>query len=246
MDFPKLLIADEADEYRQALEETLGKQYIVRTCRSGSQALELLRSFRPDILVTDLMLPELDGLTLLQMAAEIGIRPKILVTAYHFSPYMQAMLERLQVDYTMRKPCSLQAVACRLADFAAELTVRPLSSYDPEDLIANVLLRLGMRANLDGFRYLLTAVPLYSHDRNQAITKELYTAVAEAHSKESRQVERSIRSAIHRTWNLHNGPVWAEYFIPGPDGTVPRPSNGEFIGRLALLLIEQANQSKAC
>ncbi len=246
MDYPKLLIADETDEYRQTLEELLCKKYIVRTCRSGSQAWELLRSFCPDILVTDLMLPELDGLTLLQMAAEAGIRPKTLVTGFHFSPYIQAVLERLQVDYTMRKPCSLQAITCRLADFAAELTPLPLTKCDPEDLIANVLLRLGMRANLDGFRYLLTAVPLYSHDRNQAITKELYAAVAEAHGKESRQVERSIRSAIHRTWNLHNGPAWAEYFIPGPDGIVPRPSNGEFIGRLALLLIEQMNQSKVC
>ena len=246
MDFPKVLIADEADEYRQALEETLSKQYIVRTCRSGSQALELLRSFRPDILVTDLMLPELDGLTLLQMAAQAGIRPKILVTAFYLSPYTQASLDRLHVDYTMRKPCSLQAVVCRLADFAAELTTRPLSSYDPEELIANVLLQLGIGAHLDGFRYLLSAIPLYSHDRNQAITKELYTAVADIHKKESKQVERSIRSAIHGTWQRRNESVWAEYFTTSPDGTVPRPSNGYFIGRLALLLTEQANKSKVC
>ena len=128
MDFPKLLIADDGDEFRQALAETLSKSYIVRTCRSGNQALDLLRSFRPDILVADLILSELDGLTMLQLATDGGIRPKILVTSSHFSPYVQTALERLQVDYIMRKPCSVQAVACRVADFAAELITLPPTS----------------------------------------------------------------------------------------------------------------------
>lgn len=244
MDYPKLLIADESDEFRQALAESLNKHYIVRTCRSGSQALELLRSFHPDILVTDLMLPDLDGLTLLQMAADAGIRPKILVTSSHFSPYIQAALERLQVDYTMRKPCSMQAIACRLADFAAELTVQPLTNYDPEDLITNVLLHLGLGAHLDGFRYLLTAIPLYSHDRNQAITKELYVTVGETHNKDPRQVERSIRSAIDSAWKRRTDKIWAQYFAPGPDGSVPRPSNGRFIGQLTLLLMSKTGSQR--
>lgn len=244
MDFPKLLIADDGDEFRQALTEALSKSYVVRSCRSGNQALEMMRSFRPDILVTDLMLSELDGLTMLQLATEAGIRPKTLVTASHFSPYIQATLERLQVDYTMRKPCSIQAVVCRVADFAAELVTLPPTSYDPEDLVTNVLLRLGMGAHLDGFRYLVTAIPLYSHDRNQAITKELYVAVAEVHNKDPRQVERSIRSAIDGAWKRRADKIWAEYFTPGPDGSVPRPSNGRFIGQLTLLLVAKTgNQS---
>ena len=61
MEQPKLLIADSGDEFRQALAGVLGDEYQIRTCRSGIQALELLRAFRPDILVTDLMLTELDG-----------------------------------------------------------------------------------------------------------------------------------------------------------------------------------------
>lgn len=244
MDFPKLLIADDGDEFRQALAEGLSKSYIVRTCRSGSQALELLRSFRPDILVTDLMLSELDGLTMLQLAAEAGIQPKVLVASSHFSAYVQAALERMQVAYTMRKPCSVQAVVCRVADFAAELVPLPPTSYDPEDLISNVLLHLGLGAHLDGFRYLLTAIPLYSHDRNQAITKELYVAVAEVHNKDPRQVERSIRSAIDSAWKRRTDKIWAEYFTPGPDGTVPRPSNGRFIGQLTHLLIAKTGSQR--
>lgn len=246
MDFPKLLIADEGEEFRQALVEALSKSYIVRSCRSGNQALELMRSFRPDILVTDLMLSELDGLTMLQMATDAGIRPKVLVTASHFSPYIQTALERLQVDYTMRKPCSLQAVVCRVTDFAAELITLPPTSYDPEDLVTNALLHLGLGAHLDGFRYLLTAIPLYSHDPNQAITKELYVAVADAHDKDPRQIERSIRSAIDSAWKRRSDKIWAEYFTPGPDGSVSRPSNGRFISQLTQLLMSKTGNQRVC
>ncbi len=245
MDFPKLLIADEVDEFRQALLDALGKSYIIRSCRSGSQALELLHSFRPDILVTDLTLPDLDGLTLLQLAQDAGIRPKVLVTAHRFSPYVQTALDRLQVDYTMRKPCSTQAIVCRLADFAAELTILPPSSHDPEELIANMLLHLGLGAHLDGFRYLLTAIPLYCHDTNQAITKELYVTVADTHEKDPRQVERSIRSAIDSAWRRRADKIWAQYFVPGPDGKIPRPSNGRFIGQMAHLLMAKTGKQQA-
>lgn len=246
MDLLKLLIADDCDEFRQALADSLSNSYVVRACRSGDQTLELLHSFRPDILVTDLMLSGLDGLTLLQMTADTGIQPKVLVVTSHYSPYIQATLERLQVAYIMRKPCSIQAVVCRLSDFAAELAPLPATSYDPEDLISNVLLHLGLAAHLDGFRYLLTAIPLYTHDTNQAITKELYASVAELHGKTAKQVERSIRSAIDRAWKLSDHKHWAQYFTPGPDGSVARPSNGRFIGRMARLLIEQCTKSRVC
>ncbi len=246
MELLKLLIADECDEFRQTLADALGKSYIIRTCRSGDQALELLHSFRPDILVTDLMLSGLDGLTLLQLAKDGGIQPTVLVASSHYNAYIQATLERLGVAYMMRKPCSAQAIMCRVADFAAELAPLPPTYHDPEDLIANVLLHLGLGAHLDGFRYLLSAIPLYSHDTNQGITKELYVAVAELHGKESRQVERSIRSAIDGAWKKRTDKIWAQYFTPGPDGSVPRQSNGRFIGRLARLLIEQTGKTQAC
>lgn len=242
MELLKLLIADECDEFRQALADTLGKSYLVRTCRSGTQALELLQSFRPEILVTDLMLSGLDGLTMLQQATEAGIRPKMLVTGCHFSPYVQAVLERLAVDYVMRKPCSLQALACRVDDLAAEALPHPPVCYDPEDQVTAILLQLGMPPHLDGFRFLLTAVPLYCHDTHQAITKELYASVAERHGKNAKQVERSIRSAINTAWKNGNQKAWAAYFTPAPDGQIIRPSNGRFIGRLACSL--KAQQEK--
>ncbi len=240
MDFPKLLIAVERDEFRQALREAVKGHYEVRACGSGGQALALLRDFRPDLLVTDLMLPELDGLTLLQLAIEAGIRPKTLVIASDFSPYALAALVRLGVDYPMRSP-SIQAVTCRLADLAAEL--RAPSTVDSAP-IAHALLRLGLNAHLDGFAYLLTAIPFFAGDPEQSITKELYVAVAAVHGKDARQIERSIRSAIYGAWKRRSDPTWAVFFAPGADGGVARPTNGRFISQMAHLLLRRPNAQR--
>ena len=80
MDMPRLLIADSCDEFRQILFSTLSGEYIIQTCSSGAKALSLLRSFRPQLMILDLALPELDGLSLLQRASQENIRPAVLVT----------------------------------------------------------------------------------------------------------------------------------------------------------------------
>ena len=245
MELPKLLIADGGDEFRQALAGVLSERYAVRTCSNGVQALELLRAFRPDILVTDLMLPQLDGLTLLQLAFQEGIRPRVLVTATYFSDYIRGTLDRLGVDYYMQKPCSLQALAYRIADFTAADAPAAINTVQPEDWVSATLLRLGIGAHLDGFRYLQIAIPHFRQDTHQAITKELYVAVAETCGKEAKQVERSIRSAIENAWKRRTDRIWAEYFSPGPDGTIPKLSNGKFIAHMAQLLTEEANNQRS-
>ena len=74
----KVLIADSSEDFRCALADTLHGIYHIRTTADGNQAMQLLRSFLPDILIVDLMLPGLDGITLLQHSAESGIRPMVL------------------------------------------------------------------------------------------------------------------------------------------------------------------------
>ena len=245
MEQTKVLIADNGEEFRQALAAALEDTYQVRTCGDGLEALELLQSYQPDIFVMELMLSQLDGLTLLQLANKGGFRPKTLVLSRYFSPYVTAVLERLQADYCMSKPCSLQALICRIADFAAEATPAEPAVPAPEDWISEILLQLGIGAHLDGFAYLKLAIPLFRKDTSQSITKELYSAVAAACGKESRQVERSIRSAIEGAWKRRSDQVWSTYFTQGPDGTVPKPSNGRFIAHMVQLLNRELSTGRS-
>ena len=236
MQMLKLMIADPAEESRQALEALFRDRCVVRSCADGETALELLRQFAPDILVVDLMLPKADGLSLLQHLRQWEMTTMILAETSLGSNYEMERLQELGVDYVMRKPCQMQAMEVRIADFAAQLHTVPPQPQNDGQMITNVLLGLGFSAKLDGYGYLVEAIPLYAHDPSQAITKELYVAVGERRNKEATLVERSIRSAIDKAWRERDEGVWRRYFRCALDGTVPRPSNGSFIARMAQLL----------
>ncbi len=242
MQMMKLMIADGAEETRQALEAMFRDRCIVKACADGEAALELLQQFSPDILVIDLLLPKTDGLSVLQQLRRLEMKTMILAQTGIDSVYVMEQLHRLEVDYVMKKPCHKQAVEVRIMDFLAQLQDAPPKPQNGTQLTASLLMAMGFSAKLDGYSYLVEAIPLYAQDSSQAITKELYVAVASSRNKEATLVERSIRSAIDKAWKERNDAVWRQYFRCAPDGSVPRPSNGTFIARMAQVLAGQMQE----
>ncbi len=236
MDMPKLLIADYNDEFRQALAQAAGESCIVRSCTTGAQALELMHAFRPDILVLDLMLPELDGISLLHRVAQLDHRPAVLALSYFTSPYVSATLSKLEVDMVLPKPCQLEALTGHIRDLSARREPAEITQADLRSASANLLLHMGFSSKLDGFSYLQVALPVYAEDMSQAITKELYDAVGKMFNKDQKQVERSIRNAIEIAWRNRDDTLWREYFPTPPGMPVPKPTNGVFISRMATQL----------
>lgn len=58
----RVLTVDDDFEFRQVIAEALQQQgWEVRGAATGTEALGLLRSWRPDVIVLDLMLPRLNG-----------------------------------------------------------------------------------------------------------------------------------------------------------------------------------------
>lgn len=106
------------------------------------------------------------------------------------------------------------------------------TAIDKEKLERKLLL-LGIRDNLSGAYYLRAAVLLWRP--GIAITKELYPAVAKEFGSTASRVERAIRHAIESGWERA-----AEYdriaiFAGTIDPLNARPTNAEFIARLARL-----------
>ena len=238
MQQPKLLIAESNEELRQALQQLLQETHNIRTCSSGDQALELLRTFCPDVVYMDVMLPKIDGLAVLQAAAQEGIRPISLVSIVFDSSYIHHVLDRLQVGYVVRKPCAPKAIAGHLIDLSRSAADVSQGLYDTNQ----VLLQLGLGAHRDGYQYLVEALPLFARNPQQALTKELYPAVGKVFGKSGALVERSMRSAIHGAWLQRNEAVWRRYFTPTPDGSIPRPTNAQMLHTLLRVLSQQENQ----
>lgn len=233
MDALKLLIADGNEEFRIALAEALQGSYYVRSCTNGKEALELLRSYSPEVFVLDLMLPELDGISLLQAAAASGICPMVLATSRFINDYVLEMTEQLGVGYLMVKPCDVRATVARISDLSRNLRPPLLAQPDPRTHVTNLLLSLGLPTKLRGYAYLREAILLMAKNPDQSITKELYPAVSVVCGCKAGHVERSIRNAIETAWNHRDDRVWQLYFQPGLDGVIPRPTNAAFISRLA-------------
>ena len=233
MDKMKVLIADSSEEFADALADMVRGVYILRSCREGREAMAVLSSFKPDILVLDLMLPGLDGISILRQAAASGLQPMVLATSRYVSDYMVEAVSRLGVGYLMVKPCDVRATVARLGDLTQRLKQPLFRQPDPRTAVSNLLLTLGVPTKLRGYAYLREAVLEHIRDSSQSVTKELYPTVAALCCATPIQVERSIRSAVAAAWTRRDEQIWRLYFQPEPDGFLARPTNAAFISRLA-------------
>ncbi|VUD51744.1 Sensor histidine kinase TmoS [Thalassocella blandensis] len=81
---PLILIADDNSDMRHYIASMLNSKYEVSTVADGVQALNWLRANTPDLLISDVMMPNLDGVSLVQaIRKDIRIRslPVILLSA---------------------------------------------------------------------------------------------------------------------------------------------------------------------
>lgn len=81
----KILVVEDDADLRRMLEYVLGPLGSVLACSDGEEALDkLLGGFRPDVIVTDLMMPKMDGLTLakeLKKDPTLANIPLVMLTA---------------------------------------------------------------------------------------------------------------------------------------------------------------------
>jgi CheY-like chemotaxis protein len=68
----RLLLVDDNRDNLEILTVILGERYAVAGCGSAGEALEILQTFRPDVVVLDIRMTPVDGL---QCLAEIRARP---------------------------------------------------------------------------------------------------------------------------------------------------------------------------
>jgi CheY-like chemotaxis protein len=116
---PMILLVEDHQDTCQMYAEFLAVGYQVLTAGDGEQGLERLRSHRPDLLITDLSLPRLDGFELMrQVRRDPAIRsiPIICLSGYSGDAY-EARAKEAGSDRLLLKPC----MPDRLAEVAAEL-----------------------------------------------------------------------------------------------------------------------------
>jgi CheY-like chemotaxis protein len=234
----KVLIAMSSDDLCHVLEDLLTCKFSVTCCQDGKTALSLLQELRPEVLILDLSLPERDGITLLEDAKDF--RPPIILATINIdSPYIRDAAEDVGIGYIIKLPGDTNAMITRLLDMINRHNKAKIRQRTNETQTSQLLLELDFATNLDGYRYLQVAIPLFAEDPAQRICKELYPAVARLLGVSgNNNIERSIRSAIEDAWVRRDPAVWDTYFPPGMVTREKGPSNKLFIARMA----EELNQ----
>lgn len=153
----------------------------------------------------------------------------------------------LQVDTLMRL-CVAESPAERgkLRQELQQLMERPqLTKKDPEYVTRQVLLDLGAPDHLIGHPFVVEAVVLSVEDRRYInnITFGLYPQVAAKFDTTASRVERGIRHLIEVTWTRADMDVLCGYFGNTISADRGKPTNGEFIARLANVVSQRLKEA---
>lgn len=117
----RILVVEDHDDLRGYLEELLGRKYHVRSCSNGRDALFVAREYNPDLVISDIMMPEMDGRELcasLKSDIETSHIPILLLTALGDE---RDMLEGLGngADAYITKPFSLEMLRASVENILA-------------------------------------------------------------------------------------------------------------------------------
>ena len=232
----RVFLADTSQDYLRMLCQALDGEpdmEVVGTADNGGEAWARLSEELPDVLVTDLLLPVLDGLSLIRELRAQGRLPHTVVLSAFVNLHMASELSRLGADDYLQKPCRLDRIVRSIRDTMAPEA--PQSVQDYKSLICMDLKHFGVAPHLHGYHYLVLAIQMTIDDASllRGITKSLYPAIARLERTQPGCVERSIRGAIAQAWlrytpehrHLHFGSLF--------DGFDHAPSNARFIALIA-------------
>lgn len=102
----RILVAEDYPEVREVICEILRTRgYEVASAADGAEALELLGSFAPDLLITDYVMPKVDGVDLVHRVRanpEYSALPVILYTAYARDTRLTELLGQPAVHHMLK------------------------------------------------------------------------------------------------------------------------------------------------
>lgn len=242
----RIMLVDDNEELLSSLKEFFASSddvEVVATACDGKKALEIFPSVRPDVLVLDLVMPEVDGFEMLERLEKRDCKILVLSALSQDAFVTKAM--NLGADYYMLKPASPENLRKRIIELtspalhiAEDKTPKPASrikNRSLEEKITNIFITVGIPAHIKGYQFLREAIKLAidNPDIINSITKKLYPEVAEKFDTSPSKVERAIRHAIEVAWNRGKIENINSLFGVRVYNHNEKPTNGEFIALVA-------------
>lgn len=258
----KILVADDNIELSSTLATYLQSQEEIGTVlisSNGIDALNKIRSEKPDVMILDIVMPQLDGLGVLEKIAEEGIElPYCIMLSGVGQDAITVKALNLGAQFYMLKPFKMDVLMKRIRELVFNKTevgqVAKLKTVDgqtksayvdidkdatKEELleikVTNIIHEVGVPAHIKGYQYVRDAIIMSVNNIEMInqITKQLYPDLAKKHKTTPSRVERAIRHAIEVAWNRGQIETVENIFGYTVNSNKGKPTNSEFIAMIA-------------
>ncbi len=121
----KILIVEDSESYLFVLSETLrGEGFIVSTAKNGEEGMDAVKNDNPDLIILDITMPKMDGITMSKKLKESGVNvPIIFLTNMSDLKHINDAMENAvnYKDYIVKADTSVDDIVVRIKE---ELTSR--------------------------------------------------------------------------------------------------------------------------
>ena len=250
----KVVIAEDNTELAKELKSGLcakGEFEVVGMAQNAQEAAEMIRMFKPDAVILDLIMPGTDGFVLLEKlaAGELGSMPVTMVLSALRQESVIARVLAMGAHYFMVKPVNIDLLYKRLQDLtdmklpSAPKMLPMVRTRSLDEKITSIFLSIGIPAHIKGYQFLREGIKMVIDEPEciGSITKVLYPGIAKKFDTSASKVERAIRHAIEVAWTRGKIENINDIFGYNIYSKNDKPTNGEFIALIAdRLLIEES------
>lgn len=252
MDQVNVAIADDNERMLELLGNIISSDKelsLVGKANNGEDVYRIIKTKEPDVVLLDLIMPKVDGLSVMDMVNKdktIQKRPDfIIVTAVGQEKITEDAFRKGAAYYIM-KPFRNEVLIEKIKNTrckrhaepfmqAMEVRKREEERKPLETRVTDMIHEIGIPAHIKGYHYLRDAIIMAVEDMDvlNAITKILYPTVAKKHQTTASRVERAICHAIEVAWSRGKLDVLDELFGYTVSNGKGKPTNSEFIALVA-------------
>lgn len=246
-------IADDNDRILELLGELVSSDKdltLVGKANNGEEMYQIIKNKEPDVVLLDLIMPKMDGLSVMERVNEDKTIKKspnfIIITAVGQERITEDAFKK-GASYYIMKPFHNDTILNRIKHIQNEVKNRKRDSnklmeypankeeISLENRVTDMIHEIGIPAHIKGYHYLRDAILMAIEDMDvlNAITKILYPTVAKKHQTTSSRVERAIRHAIEVAWGRGKIDILDELFGYTVSNGKGKPTNSEFIALVA-------------
>ena len=251
-----VVVADDDAEIRTMLEKSLQEKEdieVIASVDNGVEAYESILQNKPDVVISDLIMPKLDAIGILEKMNRANIKKNpafIVISGVTQEGIMKKVMD-LGAKYYVIKPFDVDMLINRVREVDREnknhVEIMPNERYlgnkeiTIKVRVTNIMHDLGVPAHIKGYQYLRDAILMVVDDIDtiNSITKLLYPEIAKKYKTSPSRVERAIRHAIEVAWARGQIDIMNDIFRYTISDGKGKPTNSEFIAMIAdKLLLE--------